>query len=43
MDEPTDALTDTDTETTSLVKVIDELKTEGEGCGIIYISQYRTV
>lgn len=34
MDEPTDALTDT--ETASLFKVIDELKTEG--CGIVYIS-----
>ncbi|PJG81911.1 ribose ABC transporter ATP-binding protein RbsA [Caviibacterium pharyngocola] len=34
MDEPTDALTDTETET--LFKVIRELK--GQGCGIVYIS-----
>lgn len=34
MDEPTDALTDTETE--SLFKVIDELRQEG--CGIVYIS-----
>lgn len=34
MDEPTDALTDTETE--SLFKVIDELR--NEGCGIVYIS-----
>ncbi|MDD1780042.1 ribose ABC transporter ATP-binding protein RbsA [Enterovibrio sp. ZSDZ35] len=34
MDEPTDALTDTETE--SLFKVINELR--DEGCGIVYIS-----
>lgn len=34
MDEPTDALTDTETE--SLFKVIDELRQQG--CGIVYIS-----
>lgn len=34
MDEPTDALTDTETE--SLFKVINELR--AEGCGIVYIS-----
>lgn len=34
MDEPTDALTDTETE--SLFKVINELRSEG--CGIVYIS-----
>lgn len=34
MDEPTDALTDT--ETNSLFKVIDELR--AQGCGIVYIS-----
>lgn len=34
MDEPTDALTDTETE--SLFKVIEELRQEG--CGIVYIS-----
>ncbi len=34
MDEPTDALTDTETE--SLFKVINELR--NEGCGIVYIS-----
>lgn len=34
MDEPTDALTDTETE--SLFKIINELKVEG--CGIVYIS-----
>ena len=34
MDEPTDALTDT--ETLSLFRVINELK--AQGCGIVYIS-----
>lgn len=34
MDEPTDALTDTETE--SLFRVIEDLK--AQGCGIVYIS-----
>ncbi|MEY0498790.1 ATP-binding cassette domain-containing protein [Providencia rettgeri] len=37
MDEPTDALTDTETE--SLFRVIEDLK--AQGCGIVYISEDR--
>jgi ribose transport system ATP-binding protein len=37
MDEPTDALTDTETE--SLFRVIRELKAQGRG--IVYISPYE--